>query len=106
MFCLQIEYVILINCGGTIDLIELLQPEENVRFFILDSHRPYDLCNIYNEKQVQLLGEPSPEEEIPEYDHVFNDESVSKLQFCNCYRLIIKLILLMLVGRGRARTFR
>jgi cell division control protein 45 len=69
----------LINCGGTIDIIELLQPEENITFFILDSHRPYDLSNVYSEKQVQILGDPAAEEDIPEYNDVYRDESVSQI---------------------------
>lgn len=73
----QITYVILINCGATIDVVELLEPEEHVVFFILDSHRPYDICNIYNEKQVQIIGAPTADEDIPKYEDVFNDESVS-----------------------------
>lgn len=44
----QIKYVILINCGGTIDIVENLEPEEHVVFFIADSHRPTDVCNIYS----------------------------------------------------------
>lgn len=41
-----------INCGGCLDLVELLAPEENVLFFVCDSHRPLDLCNIYSDSQV------------------------------------------------------
>lgn len=74
---LQIEFVIMVNCGATMDIVDILQPEEKVIFFILDSHRPYDLCNVYNEAQVQILGDINPDEEIPEYNDVFNDESVS-----------------------------
>ncbi|XP_058795784.1 cell division control protein 45 homolog isoform X2 [Phymastichus coffea] len=73
----EIAYVVMINCGGMLDIVDLLEPEEKVTFFILDSHRPYDLCNIYSEKQVQILGEPPEDEkiQIPEYNDVFNDES-------------------------------
>lgn len=42
-----------INCGGCHDLVELLTPEDNVLFFICDSHRPLDLCNIYSDSQVR-----------------------------------------------------
>lgn len=42
-----------INCGGCIDLVELLAPEDNVLFFVCDSHRPLDLCNIYSDSQVR-----------------------------------------------------
>lgn len=41
-----------INCGGCLDLVELLCPEDDVVFFVCDSHRPLDLCNIYSDSQV------------------------------------------------------
>lgn len=71
----EIKNVLLINCGGTLDLVELLQPEESVIFYILDSHRPYDLCNVYSENQVRILGKPDEDDEIPQYDEVFRDDS-------------------------------
>ncbi|XP_031840909.1 cell division cycle protein 45 [Nomia melanderi] len=73
--CEEIKNVIFINCGGTLDLVELLQPAESVIFYILDSHRPYDLCNIYSEDQVRILGKPEEDDEIPEYNEVFRDDS-------------------------------
>jgi cell division control protein 45 len=62
-----------INCGGCIDLVEFLEPEENITFFICDSHRPLDLCNIYSDSQVRILGDPRNEEEIPQFEQVFRD---------------------------------
>ncbi|XP_014615039.1 PREDICTED: cell division control protein 45 homolog isoform X3 [Polistes canadensis] len=38
-------------------------------------HRPYDLCNIYSEYQIRILGKPDTEEDIPEYNDVFRDDS-------------------------------
>lgn len=52
-FFLQIKYVVLVNCGGTIDIVDALQPEENVVFFVIDSHKPTDVCNVYNNGQVR-----------------------------------------------------
>ncbi|KAJ8678177.1 hypothetical protein QAD02_013964, partial [Eretmocerus hayati] len=73
----EVEYVIMINCGGTINIIDFceVEPEKRVVFFVLDSHRPYNLGNIYNGKQVRILGEPNVEEVIPEYNDVFRDDS-------------------------------
>lgn len=51
----DIKYVLLINCGGCLDIVELLDPEADVTFFVCDSHRPMDVCNIYNEGQVILF---------------------------------------------------
>lgn len=48
----EIKYVVLVNCGGTIDLVDILQPEEDVVFFVLDSHKPTDICNVYSDGQV------------------------------------------------------
>lgn len=80
-FLLQIKYIVMINCGGTLDLVELLEPDDSVVFFILDSHRPYDLCNIYSENQVCILGKPDEDNEIPEYNDIFRDDSVCNI--CN-----------------------
>jgi cell division control protein 45 len=52
---LQIKYVVLVNCGGTIDIVDVLQPEEDVVFFVVDSHKPTDVCNIYNNGQVSQI---------------------------------------------------
>lgn len=53
---LQVKFVVLVNCGGTVDIVELLEPEESVIFFLLDSHRPTDLCNVFSSSQVNKLS--------------------------------------------------
>uniref|UniRef100_A0A1B0CPX3 Uncharacterized protein n=1 Tax=Lutzomyia longipalpis TaxID=7200 RepID=A0A1B0CPX3_LUTLO len=65
--------IILINCGGCIDILETLQPEEDSVFFICDSHRPYDVCNIFNDGQIKILGKPNDDEGIPEFESIFRD---------------------------------
>lgn len=53
----KIIRVLLINCGGAADIVHMLQevvevPSETI-FFIIDSHRPFSLLNIYDDtKQV------------------------------------------------------
>lgn len=63
-----------INCGGCVDLVELLEPDEKVIFYVCDSHRPLDLCNIYSDNQVRILGDLRTEEDIPQFDQIFRDE--------------------------------
>ena len=69
----QVKAVVLINCGGSLNVTELLRPDEDVRIYIVDrsvcryvpqsgamanpchithSHRPVDLDNVYNRDQV------------------------------------------------------
>ncbi|GFO29670.1 cell division control protein 45 homolog, partial [Plakobranchus ocellatus] len=69
-----IKHVVLINCGATVDIVELLQPEEVVRFYICDSHRPVDIHNFYNAVQVKLLMREDELSTIPTYDEVFRDD--------------------------------
>jgi len=87
---------VLINCGGSLDIIDILEPEEDITFFVIDSHRPTDICNVYSSSQVtittlcqlnsfipiffifqiRILATPEEDEKIPEYDDIFIDEEV------------------------------
>ncbi|KAJ0173343.1 hypothetical protein K1T71_011519 [Dendrolimus kikuchii] len=69
----EIKYVLLVNCGGTIDLVDILQPEEDVVFFVLDAHKPTDVCNVYSDGQVRLVYKDE-EENIPNFDDIFRDD--------------------------------
>lgn len=51
----EIKFVVLVNCGGTIDLVDILQPDEDVVFFVLDAHKPTDVCNVYSDGQASYL---------------------------------------------------
>ena len=65
------------NCGGCINLLELLQPEEeDVRFFIIDSRRPFELDNVYNQEQVNLVMREGEELEIPSFDDIYTSDVV------------------------------
>ena len=66
--------VLLINCGGNIDIVELLQPDEDVMFYICDSHRPIHVHNIYNVKQVNLVMKDDLIN-VPDFDDIFMDDS-------------------------------
>lgn len=70
-----IKHVVLINCGAAFDIVEILQPEDHVRFYICDSHRPVDVHNFYNAVQVKLLMREDELSTIPSYDEVFRDDS-------------------------------
>lgn len=72
--CEDVKYFILINCGGTIDIVEALEPEEDIIFFVLDSHRPIDLCNIYSNEQVRLLSSPEEDAGVPSFDDIFRED--------------------------------
>ncbi|XP_066111102.1 cell division control protein 45 homolog isoform X1 [Saccopteryx bilineata] len=70
----QFRYFILINCGANIDLLDVLQPDEDVIFFVCDTHRPVNVVNVYNDTQIKLLIKQDDDLEIPSYDDIFRDE--------------------------------
>lgn len=72
----QYENFILLNCGGNIDLLDLLQPPDQSIIYVIDSHRPVDLVNYYCEKQIYLLMRHNSTElsVIPDYDDLFKEE--------------------------------
>lgn len=57
------------------DIVDLLQLPEDVIVYILDSHRPIDVCNVYSSGQVRILG--NPESNIPAFEDIFRDDEVS-----------------------------
>lgn len=70
-----VKYVVLINCGATWDVLEDCKPnDESTVFFIVDSHRPIDVYNIYSPSQVRLLMKPSEEEGIPSFEDLFRED--------------------------------
>jgi len=80
-----LRYVVLLNCGGTVDLVQDLALDDDedplyektlskLVLFVADSHRPVDVCNVYNDGQIRLLMKQDAEENIPEYDKIFKDD--------------------------------
>ncbi|KXJ28983.1 cell division control protein 45 homolog [Exaiptasia diaphana] len=67
----QIKHIFLINCGGNINLLEMLEPDEDIRFYIADSHRPLHLDNIYNQDQVKILMKEGETLEVPDFDDIY-----------------------------------
>ncbi|XP_032223599.2 cell division control protein 45 homolog isoform X1 [Nematostella vectensis] len=67
----QIKHIFLVNCGGNINLLETLEPDEDVTFYIADSHRPLDLDNIYNQDQVKILMKEGETLEVPDFDDIY-----------------------------------
>ena len=69
----SVKYILLINIGATLDIVELLEPEDEQVFFIADSHRPVDVYNAYRGNQVRLLMKNDDAGEIPSYEDLFRD---------------------------------
>ncbi|KAI1730871.1 CDC45-like protein [Ditylenchus destructor] len=72
----QVKNIVLINCGATRSLLDLNLPDE-IRVFILDSHRPVHLDNIYNNDTIRVLAVATEIDEwsIPESSKIYAVDS-------------------------------
>lgn len=70
--------IILINCGATLDIIDLLQPPEESIFYIIDSLRPLEVRNVYNGVQIKIIclqTELGIEQgSVPEFEDIFDED--------------------------------
>lgn len=70
--------IILINCGATLDLIDLLQPPEDSVFYIIDSLRPLEVRNVYNGIQIKIICLQTElgieQKSVPEFEDIFDEE--------------------------------
>ncbi|KAJ7353918.1 DNA replication initiation factor cdc45 [Desmophyllum pertusum] len=69
----QLKHIFMVNCGANLNILEMLEPEEDVMFYIADSHRPIDLDNIYNQDQVKLLMKEGEHLAVPDFDDIYAD---------------------------------
>lgn len=49
---IQLRSIVMVNAGGTIDLLEILNVPKDVSIYVLDSHRPLNLHNLFTHEQV------------------------------------------------------
>lgn len=70
----QVRCVVLINCGGGVNLVELLQPEEHINIYVVDSSRPLELDNVYNQGQIGVVLREGEELDIPDFDDIYGSE--------------------------------
>ncbi|PWA00207.1 hypothetical protein BB558_001090 [Smittium angustum] len=53
----QLRTVVLINCGATVDIQESIKIHDKLSIIIIDSHRPYNLYNIFWNEQILCLDD-------------------------------------------------
>ncbi|CAI5710819.1 unnamed protein product [Peronospora destructor] len=74
----ELRSVILLNCGAIVDVAKLLALPTHVKCYVLDSHRPIHLANIYDEhRQIVVFDDGALTlEEYPAFD--MEDEEKDK----------------------------
>ncbi|KAJ3029123.1 UNVERIFIED_CONTAM: hypothetical protein HDU68_000078 [Siphonaria sp. JEL0065] len=67
----NLRSIIMLNCGGVIDVAETLSIPPEATVYIIDSHRPLHLCSIYKYEQVMVLDDGEIEE-MKDVEEAFN----------------------------------
>jgi len=69
----QNNTIVLIDCGANLNLTEILEPQEETQIFIIDSHMPYDLDNVYDGGTIKIVVTDEVELEVPRFEDIFQD---------------------------------
>jgi cell division control protein 45 len=85
------KHVILINCGASLDLVDILQPPEDAVFYLIDSLRPIEVHNVYNGVQVKIIVQSSElnaeNASVPDFEDIF-EENENTESVCNNFRCL------------------
>lgn len=72
----SVDSIITINFGNLINIPKLLKPAENLKFYVIDSHRPINVYNYYKNPQVKLYVNKNEDDlKIPPRTKIFLDNN-------------------------------
>ncbi|ORX59761.1 CDC45-like protein [Hesseltinella vesiculosa] len=69
----QLRTIIMINCGGLVDLAEYFPDADDVTFYVIDSHRPLNLDNIVSSSNVCVFDDDSETEKMNDLIKVYEE---------------------------------
>lgn len=73
----EIRSVVMIDCGATVDLGELLSVSPDMMVYLIDSHRPYNLGNIFGNSQLAILDDGFIEDNHADLEQAFDATKVA-----------------------------
>ncbi|OLL23973.1 Cell division control protein 45 [Neolecta irregularis DAH-3] len=62
----ELKFIFMINCGALIDLVGYLQPRQGLTIYVIDSHRPWNLDNLFVEGEVVVWDDGEIEMDMKE----------------------------------------
>jgi len=65
---------VFLNCGANIDLLDHLNPDEELNIYVIDSHRPVDVVNFFCDSQIFIVMKPEDIEAVPDYSDLHYEE--------------------------------
>lgn len=76
----------MINCGGMVDTTLFIDPPVNVTMYIIDSHRPLNLDNMFSSTQVAVFDDNEDEVYMKELGEAYENVTVSRLTMKVAYQ--------------------
>lgn len=81
----QLRSIVMINCGGMVDTSLYIDPPPNVTMYIIDSHRPLNLDNLFSGTQVAVLDDNEDEDYVKELLDAYENVVVSEIRVLGSY---------------------
>ncbi|KAJ2816798.1 DNA replication initiation factor cdc45, partial [Coemansia erecta] len=69
----QIKSIVFLNCGAQTDIQDFVTLREDLVVVVIDSHRPFNLYNVFWHEQVQCLDDGDVENNMVELREAFKD---------------------------------
>ncbi|CAO3590605.1 unnamed protein product [Absidia cylindrospora] len=69
----QLRTIIMINCGGLVDVADILKLNDQMSLFIFDSHRPIHLDNIVGGNNVCVFDDDDENEKMEELINIYEE---------------------------------
>lgn len=63
----------MINCGGHVDVSEILKVNENITIYIIDSHRPLHLENFVGRHNICVFDDDDENEKMEELIKIYEE---------------------------------
>jgi len=69
----NIVVAIFVNCCGSINLKKLLKPSKSQKIFICSNKKPFNLKNVYNKENVNILVDQKCLKNLPSEEEIFSE---------------------------------
>ncbi|KAJ2205933.1 DNA replication initiation factor cdc45 [Coemansia sp. RSA 353] len=69
----QIKSIVFLNCGAQTDVQDFVTLRDDLVVMVIDSHRPFNLYNVFWHEQVQCLDDGDVEKNMGELREAFED---------------------------------
>ncbi|RUS21570.1 CDC45-like protein-domain-containing protein [Endogone sp. FLAS-F59071] len=90
----ELRTIVMLNCGGLVDLSEFFTLSPEVTLYVIDSHRPHNLHNVFGSGQIVVLDDGNIEDEMQNEKKAFEEIEVilNRIFICSLHNIQMGLL--------------